>query len=84
MKIRQDATVTQVILSKRNLLALLSKLDREDSQRTINKVTQGRLWLITAESNEEHYPADREEGPPGPMIDYTEEDIQRLEREGVQ
>lgn len=72
----------RVTLSKRNLLALLSKLDRPESACTLVKDEEDGVRLeVVAEADEDHY-ADRPEGPPGPMIDYTEQDIVRLEREG--
>lgn len=60
----------RIILSRRNLLTLLYKLEREDSARTIEK--DG--WYVSSEPDEEHY-AGRPEGPPGPMHPIEEEKL---------
>ena len=75
-----EKPLVQVVLSKRNLLALLHKVDQDWSQKTITNdyiYVNGELlppevvdFVIIAEPDEEHY-ADRD-APPGPMIDRTE------------
>jgi hypothetical protein len=45
----------EVTLSRRNLLALLHKLDWEDSAHTICKRQDGILLTVMATDNEEHY-----------------------------
>lgn len=71
-----------VALSRRNLLALLSKLDHPDSACTLTKYEDGVTLRVTAESDEDHY-RDRPEGGPGPMVEWTERDIERMCVEGV-
>lgn len=64
-----------VTLSRRNLLGLLAKLDDPQSLRTLTKLESSGLHLVVhAESDEEHY-SSRPEGPPGPMIDRTEQQL---------
>ena len=54
-----SATIT---LSKRNLLALLDKVDRSrESARTIYKQCGGVLVQVSAQTDDEHY-GDREAG----------------------
>jgi len=57
-------TVTHITLSRRNLLTLLSKLERPESLRTIVRGTV----VVTAEEDEEHYG----ERVPGPMHPHEE------------
>ena len=45
----------EVTLSRRNLLALLHKLDWEDSERTIAKSQDGILVTLVVEEDDEHY-----------------------------
>lgn len=73
---RRTATVT---LSKRNLLALLTKLEMAGSARTIvsyNTEPDGWVLVVRAESDEEHYST--RTFPPGPMHPHTELDIALL------
>lgn len=68
-------TVARVHLSRRNLLALLTKLDMDGSACTIftdYDTPDGVRLVVTAEDDDEHY-ADRV--PPGPMHPQTEADI---------
>lgn len=59
-----------VTLSRRNLLALLHKLDMPESARTIYTFTRGgQLTVVAAEDDAEHY-ASREPG--GEMHPKTE------------
>lgn len=69
-----QATVT---LSKRNLLAMLHKLEMPGSARTL--VSGCGQLILQCETDEEHY-ADRPEGPPGTMHFHTETFIQAEER----
>jgi hypothetical protein len=72
-KINHNKRTISVSLSKRNLIALLTKLDHEHSGRTIYKETEdGYMLIVQAESDEEHY-GDR---TPGVMHPVTETDIQ--------
>jgi hypothetical protein len=58
----------ELVLSKRNLLALLHKLEMVGSARTIIFGDRGWTFVIKSESNEEHY-RDR---IPGAMHPQTE------------
>jgi hypothetical protein len=51
-----------VELTRRNLQALLAKLDMPDSACTIYKQSEAGTVVLTAVENEEHY-ADRTPGP---------------------
>lgn len=52
----------RVTLSRRNLQALLLKLDEPESARTLVRTTEeGHLLVVTGESDEDHY-AEREAG----------------------
>jgi hypothetical protein len=72
-----------VTLSRRNLLALLAKLDEQVSGRKItggyvfcdDDLLDGVTLAVRSEPDEEHY-ADRE--PPGPMSPTTEAGIEML------
>jgi hypothetical protein len=64
--------IVKITLSKRNLLALLQKLEMPGSKRTIYILDNGVALGVTAESDEVHY-ADRE--PAGAMHPETEEAI---------
>jgi hypothetical protein len=84
--------VVLVTLSRRNLLALLAKLEQSASFRSLISgyvYRDGRLaddvrLAVRAESDELHYHPDRE--PPGPMLQATEAAIRwaeaRAERGG--
>lgn len=52
---RLDPDTGAVILSKRNLLALLSKVDREGSARTLVGGSRAPGIVVQAEPDEEHY-----------------------------
>lgn len=79
MRIEQfSPTSATIVVSRRNLLALLAKLDGspEDSARVIGKmdvVGGPQVWL-KAETDEEHY-GSRPYGP-GPMHPDTERRMQ--------
>jgi hypothetical protein len=70
--------VVTVTLSRRNLLALLQKLDWPDSARTITNGDCYRdglpvdnvLLVLRGEDDDEHYA--RRQEPPGPMHPLTE------------
>lgn len=68
---REHATC-EVTLSRRNLLALLQKLDMEGSARTLTSdhCPPGLELVVRAEDDQEHY-SDRVE-PPGPIHPSTE------------
>lgn len=62
----------KIALSRRNILALLHKLDWEGSARTIQKeCDNGMLLTLVAEDDDEHYGDDE----PGIMHDVTEQFI---------
>jgi hypothetical protein len=79
-----EGSLLLVTLSRRNLLALLAKLDEPASWRTIvggyvycdEELFDGVRLAVRAEPDELHY-ADRE--PPGPMLPSTEAAVRRLE-----
>jgi len=60
----------QIILSRRNLLAMLHKLEMPGSSRTIVKPVLGGNVCISVETDKEHY-EDRKRGP-GLMHPETE------------
>lgn len=75
---RQD--VVAVTLSKRNLLALLAKVDDPSSHKTIFKNfmdTAGFVLVVTAEPDILHYAPDG--FPPGMMADSAEDFIRAYE-----
>jgi len=76
MRIELDTSndTLRVILSRRNLLALLTKLDMPGSQRTIYKDSV----YVTAEDDVKHY-GDRQ---PGPMHPMTETMVLQVDGEG--
>jgi len=61
--LEQTVEAVEIRLSRRNLLALLHKLDWENSERTIQKHLYPSEILLTvvAEDDDEHY-GDREAG----------------------
>lgn len=67
-----DATVqgryVMVTLSKRNLEALLNKLDRTDSERTLVRATGTHVLFVKAEPDDVHY-AGRKPGKVHPKDD---------------
>lgn len=63
-----------VTLSKRNLLALLDKVDRNESAATIYKRCDGVVVCVQAQTDERHY----EGRTAGVMEDGTETRIQAL------
>lgn len=54
-----------IVLSRRNLQALLAKLDQPDSARTLLGGADARGVIVRAEDDDEHY-ADRDPGPVSP------------------
>lgn len=73
MRLLQGAAEIKVTLSRRNLLALLHKLDWEGSERTIQKLTDdGTTLTVIAENNDEHYG----DSVAGTMHDETEQFIE--------
>lgn len=71
MRVAQRGPVTQVILSRRNLLALLAKLDGypPDSFCSIAGGSEAEGYMVTAEEDHIHY----QDRPAGQMIGPTEE-----------
>jgi hypothetical protein len=69
-------SVCEVVLSRRNLLTLLHKLEMAGSSRTLagGDCAAGFELVVRAEGDDEHY-AEREEGP-GPMHPQTEAFLQ--------
>ncbi len=80
-----DQRVAEVTLSRRNLLALLRKLELHGSGREIwteYDCPEGWILIARAEDDDEHY-AERE-APPGPMRPASELFIALAEREGME
>lgn len=73
--VTETRTVAEVVLSRRNLLAFLHKLDMPGSARTIqsNDAPEGFMLRVRCEDDDEHY--GRRPFPPGPMHPDTEEFI---------
>lgn len=63
----------RVVLSRKNLLALLTKLDQPGSYCTIEQPTAFGALFVSSEPDVEHY-RDRE---PGPMHPVTEAAIEK-------
>lgn len=73
MRLKRTAAEIEVTLSRRNILALLHKLDWEGSERTIQKrADDGMILTVVAEDNDEHYGDDAA----GVMHDETERFIE--------
>lgn len=72
---RRGHNSVEVVLSRRNLEALLAKLDGHpvNSACTIVKLEGRTILTVKAEENHVHY--DRPEGQPGAMHPVTEERI---------
>ena len=69
MKLDEHAGNTVVTLSRRNILALLAKLDQPGSRRSIVKRQGDTILFVVAEEDASHY----EDGPgPGQMSFETE------------
>lgn len=70
--VANSSAVAEVVLSRRNLLALLLKLDEPESFRRIesNDCPNGWRVAVLAEDDDEHYGA--RPVPPGPMHPATE------------
>lgn len=70
MRVEQDGTI---VLSRRNLLALLHKLDMPGSQRTIIGRADGVAVIVRSEDDEVHYAHPSRVGEaPGEMHPATE------------
>lgn len=65
-----DGTI-HVFLSTRNLKALLLKLERPDSKRTLACEAGDGVLIVTAESDEDHYQG----RPPGEMHPIEEQKL---------
>lgn len=59
--VSSNGAIVDVILSRRNLLSLLHKLDMPGSARTLFRDVDGLRLVVRAETDEEHY-AEREPG----------------------
>lgn len=69
----------EIILSERNLLALLHKLQMEGSARTIYKqLPTGEMLAVRAEKDQDHYGS----SPHGRMHPDTEEFIEKHQKGG--
>ncbi len=73
MNLKVEGAEVTVTLSRRNLLALLAKLDEPGSLRTIIRDCGDLVLVVRAEDDAVHY-AERE---PGPMTPTTEAGIRR-------
>lgn len=82
MKVSKYGAVNVMSLSRRNLEALLTKLDGvpSGSNCTIMGGTDAQGWLVTAEENDVHYA----ERPAGGMHPETEAAIAALHRTETQ
>lgn len=79
MRIEQSNLGTRVVLSRRNLLALLTKLDIQGSMRTIyTEGLYGEPFMVSSEENDVHYGG--RAVPPGEMHPLTESTIKWLEQ----
>jgi hypothetical protein len=76
--INNDGNVITITLSKRNLLALLSKVDDPDSQKTISKYSDklGQHVRVKAEPDNEHYGHRKA----GPMSEKSEKFIREYDK----
>lgn len=68
MRFTISGTSIHVYLSRRNLMALVTKLDWAESMRTIGMEGDGASLWVTSEDDETHY-GDR---VPGQMHPFTE------------
>lgn len=72
MKLYETPSGIEITLSRRNILALLHKLDWEDSERTLEKICDNgkgrKLITLVAEEDDDHYGDDI----PGEMHPKTE------------
>ena len=82
MRLKQTENRTVVTLSRRNVLALLHKLDMPGSAREIQKVEGDVLLCLRVEDDAVHYdhPERDVPGRVGPMHPATEQFIQTNER----
>lgn len=68
MKVVQDGSTIRIILSRRNVLSLLSKLEMPNSARTLVKDSNGHSLIVEVEDDNIHYT----DSLPGPMHPWTE------------
>ena len=73
MKLEMFDNGARVTLSKRNLQTLLNKLEREDSHRTLFRITEAGNLVVVAEPDEKHY-ADRKPGAVHPADEPKKEE----------
>lgn len=73
MHIKQNGTI---VLSRRNLLALLHKLDKPGSAKTLIKRTENGLLVVQAEEDQDHYG----DVSPGQMSSDTEKFIASMQK----
>ena len=71
MRLEDRSGIPVLVLSRRNLLSLLQKLDMPDSTRTLAE--QDNKFLVIAEDDDAHYAHESREGaPPGKVHPLTE------------
>lgn len=72
----------KVVLSRRNLLTLLVKLDEPDSHRTLYKLMDGpgSYFIVTAEEDSDHY-INHSAGPMSPLTEATLKEYQRVKEQ---
>ena len=70
MKLKVENNLITVKLSKRNLLAMLHKVDSSDSAKTLFKQTDDDYKLVMiAETDDEHYHPDESAGKMHPSAE---------------
>ena len=70
----------KVVLSRRNLLTLLAKLDEPDSHRTLYKLVNSGYFIVQAENDAEHY-GTRKPGPMSPLTEATLKEYQKVKEQ---
>ena len=72
----------KLVLSRRNLLTLLAKLDEPYSHRTLYKMMDGpgSYFIVTAEEDSDHY-IGRSAGPMSPLTEATLKEYQRVKEQ---
>lgn len=71
--------VIHLVLSRRNLLALLHKIDLRESEQTIIKDFPSARVIVTSEDDDAHYA----DSSPGPMSPETEQWLADVARESA-
>lgn len=72
----------KLVLSRRNLLTLLAKLDEPESHRTLYKMLSdiGVYCIVQAEDDAEHY-GSRKPGPMSPLTEATLKQYQKVKEQ---